>query len=458
MINDKLHEEFNRKHTFNPNSTTTDKRKFEQFLEDQKAYKVRLSEKMMQLKEESSKKCQEEMAGFKIDEVIEGLNKNSRKIIGEKLKDTAEPAYLRLFNIKKENKKIDKIRSKSGAKDLKESQSSEGLKKSGSKPSLTKSVNIQEKINYLYNDAKKRAEKNEELRRKTENILIKNLEKEIKSTKNDNSKKFLMKKFIKQFQSEMEELENEIINESKTKENSDNNNIEKPIKKISFLQFCCLMTKLKFVSLSKDVNDNQKNKIEVVAYQNEKKLLTDIHDELKDPHGFMNVDDVFYFVLSILNFYETYIIEQYKIDGKLIDLEEEENNNSQADIKEAKEKKVAEKENPEEAKRKLKQEEKEKHLRIIQADILKKIKATKKYGGLDENSYYIISLDKSILIHKENSLLCVNWNTNDFKEKVNEKKEKVISQVHVPSFKPKISKKSEEMGLAYRRKLQNVQC
>ncbi len=69
MINDKLHEEFNRKHTFNPSSTTTEKRKFEQFLEDQKAYKVRLSEKITQLKEESTKKCLEEMASFKIDGV-----------------------------------------------------------------------------------------------------------------------------------------------------------------------------------------------------------------------------------------------------------------------------------------------------------------------------------------------------------------------------------------------------
>ena len=253
------------------------------------------------------------------------------------------------------------MRSKSGTKDLKECQSWDGIRKSSSKPSLTKSVNIQEKINFLYNDAKKRQEKQDEIRKKNEIVENQILEKEKKSKKNENSKNFVMKKFIKQFQREMEELENEIINENNSNESAEKNIIEKPIKKITFLQFCSLMSKLKFVSYPKDINDNQKNKIEVVAFQNEKKLLTDIHDELKDSYGYMNVDDVFYFVLAILNFYDTYIVKQYKVEGKLINPEEE-NNGPQSELKEIKDKKTGEKENPEEAKRKKKLEEKENQL------------------------------------------------------------------------------------------------
>ena len=309
------------------------------------------------------------------------------------------------------------------------------LSKSSSNLNKNNIIPFGERSNHLYNDAKKNQEKIDEMRKKQEKEQMRNIY-ENKAGSNQKSQKVILMKFVKNFRKQIQVIESDIHGDSN-------------LKKLNFLQFSNLMTNLNFISPLKDSNQ----KTESIISQKEKKMLSDIHEELKDSEGYLNVDDVFIFLISLLNLYEAYLLKMNKDESCF-----EENKNSDLDENHIKGEKSQsnEKESPEERKKRKKQQNKEKLLNKIRMENALKIKVMRKYGGVDEASNYIISLDKLTHINKDFNLLGLNWRNNEFIGKIEEKKEKALSQVLIPTFKPKINKNSEEMSTVYRKKLTSV--
>ena len=94
-------------------------------------------------------------------------------------------------------------------------------------------------------------------------------------------------------------------------------------------------------------------------------------------------------------------------------------------------------------------------LEIINNEIASRITVIKKYGGLDENGVYYITIPMSKNINKDFNLLSINWsNYNHVHNK--EKNKQVSGTINSNTFKPIINSNSKKLSINFRRKIQSV--
>lgn len=185
---------------------------------------------------------------------------------------------------------------------------------------------------------------------------------------------------------------------------------------------------------------------ESILRQKEKKLVNEIYETLKDSDNLIDKEDLYYFLLSVLNLYETFLLKLHK--SKVIE------NESEKSKTESKSKNL--KESQKKEKERLKEEKKRTKLKLINEEIVSKVRTTKKYGGFDDQNKFIISLQLNELINKEFNLLYINYSNNAFfnQKEINiEGKSKLKCAM---KFKPEINRNSELLSANFRRKIQSV--
>ena len=244
------------------------------------------------------------------------------------------------------------------------------------------------------------------------------------------SNKFLLKKFVKQFR-------NEIIH------------VEGYSNKLNFNQVNLLLKRLNFLS-QKMTNPNDDNfntsLTESSIAQNEKKLVLELFENLKDRENQVNTDHLFIFLLSILNLYEAYLLKLHQMNSNNIeDSSKYEDQYSNCDSK-----KTLSKDQSKMLANQKKKEEKMNILINLNNEMLSQIKKPTKYGGMDDDNNFIIPFLSSRTIYKDFNLFYINWSNLTY---INRKK-KIVGTEH--SFKPQINQRSIKMSNVYRNKIQNV--
>lgn len=445
-IQEKVNDEFQKKYTFTPNiekskNQNIAKRNLGQFLEDQANHKKKIQEKLNLLKEAKIKEKMDDCQSTpKINEISKRLaeEKNKTENIGNSVHD-------RLYNKRNLNAKSSILK-----------QSPSNFNKNNT------SKKLDERTKILYQDAVNRHVKQKQI----ENIT-KQKEKKTAPKSNDNSNKFIFKKFKNQYKQEVEKLLNDIAN------NNDGNNSQKQANKLNYNQLITLMQNLNFIS--KDVTENTTNDEEIINDNNrlatknmEKKLLLDLYDNIKDNNGQINLDHLFLFCLSILNLLEYYIIKAYKHNAKNRDQnnkDEQINNNleenldgknlpnsySQKTLKNSSSNaRIIKKNNSTAA---LSDDALLNLAHKLNLDLNGRIILHKKYGGLDEENNFIISFTHAKLIFKDFNPFILNWNsTNRNKPKKKIPKNLLNEQ---PTFKPNINPKSVQLSNKFRIKVLN---
>jgi len=293
---------------------------------------------------------------------------------------------------------------------------------------LKKKPKIQEasdRINNLYNLEFKKNEK---------------LEKRLKSAREVTAKpgslatsnKMILNKFIIQYNQEINNLE-------KTNENAN--------LKISLFQLINLLSKLNFVS--KDLVYPTQQQIEKVDIPNfvesknktqEKNLVNEIWNVLKDKEGLINKDYLFIYLLCVINIYDYFLI---KINKKQF------NSNEKESIQKLREKHEINKDKPVYTNEYINELNKI-ILNKSNEEICSKMKESKKYVGFDENNNLIVNIDMAKLIHKDFNFLNVNhssYNSELFKKKLPENSVKL-------TFKPETNKNSDKLSNNFRNKIQ----
>ena len=81
--------------------------------------------------------------------------------------------------------------------------------------------------------------------------------------------------------------------------------------------------------LAQNISNNEDNNsislCESSIAQTEKKLILELFDNLKDSQNFINIDNLFTFLLAILNLYEVYLLKNHEENSNIND-EDEDNN------------------------------------------------------------------------------------------------------------------------------------
>ncbi len=171
----------------------------------------------------------------------------------------------------------------------------------------------------------------------------------------------------------------------------------------------------------------------------EKKLVQDIFENLKNENALVHKDDLFVFLLSVINLYEFYLIKVNK------------NNFNEKEILE------------EVLKKKINDEEvsiiKKTHKKDINSYILSRVEekfvssivSTRKYVGFDNQNKAIITLQMAQIIHKDFNFLSIN---NSNANHSLSKKEKILKP-NLP-FRPTTNPNSDKLSSNFRRKIQIV--
>jgi hypothetical protein len=337
------------------------------------------------------------------------INEASKKIVEVKQK-SEDPVHLRLYN-------------KRNSKERKQM-----LLEQNKKTKKVPIKKVEEITNTLYQDAMIRNTKQKELAK------TKKEEKVIKSSENSN--KFILKKFNKQYREEVEKLFNEIIENDKNFNN-----------KLNLSQLTVLLQNLNFIS--KDNNENNENQVQNINKNTEKKLIIDIYDTIKDKDELINLDHLFIFLLSILNLLEYYIIKSTKQNENIEEQNEVVKSNSQKTLKtNGSTTKVLMKNS---STLTLSDEATQNLIHKLNLELTKRIIVNKKYGGFDEEDNYIISFTHAKQIQKDYTLFAFNWSS--FIHNGNKKRMTEPSEKKDLTFKPKINKKSELLCNEYRKKV-----
>jgi len=332
-------------------------------------------------------------------------------------------------------------------------------------------------ITTLYEDAKKKEERLKTLKTKIE---TKGFQPEVHSAL-ESSNKYMLKKFLSQYNDALDLISQERV------------------EKINLYQLIQFFEALKLVSLPDDPNQLESpkrvkegefnpNLIDNTFRQQEKKLITQIWENLKDDEGNINTNHLFLFLLAILNLYEFYLYSSYKKaqkpelalntegsggspknanqskvvltegTGTITDF----NNNlgsGEARAKTQGNASAEKKNNRASIKQPLSQKEKDQEkdqiLNKIQADISSKIKISKKYCSFDNENVFILSFNNAKLINKDFSLFYVNWSSNEYINQKKIKTEQIGWQTSQNTFKPQINQKSAKIFNEYRRKIQS---
>ena len=402
------------------------------------------------------------------------IDKNSEKMAERLFKEISDPPHIRLFK-KKEKNLIKKERNIKTNK----------LKMNVVELPKTKSrIKVENRsIATLYNDAKQKEERLKMLKTKIETG---GFHAEL-PTAGENSNKFMLKKFLTQY--------NDALHAIVPKDN---------VEKINLYQLNQFFEALKLVSPpedpSKKITTPKKesefnpNLAENSLRQQEKNLITQVWENLKDEEGSVNTNHLFLFLLAILNLYESYLYTSYKKAHKSeLNLKTEEsplntkennfvltegsitkfnntsspnaniktqgsrsaNKTSAIKSKTDKNSKITSGKLDKSPRRENEALEKEQILSRISADINNKIKVSKKYCSFDNDNAFILSFSNAKLINHDFCLFYVNWSSYEYNVAKLMRKEDTQGKLNTMPFKPTIDQKSAKMFMGFRRKIQN---
>ncbi len=333
------------------------------------------------------------------------------------------------------------------------------------------------------------------------------------NTATESSNKYLMNKFIQQYNN----AKYNILPDDKQD-------------KVNLYQLNQFFESMKLVPLPEEIRhtENAKDKREkeeeepnfdvtnlkdTTFRQQEKQLLTQIWEELKDVEGNIWNNQLFVFILSILNLYESYQYSMYKQAHKEdLKQEEKEKIKEQEKAKSKKKslekperkqndstKKTSPKEKPNEAilaegevkgevgailaegevldfnntdinmdtrpqtqgnlhksmkeEKSKKEIEKELILKKVQEEFTKKVKTSKKYTSLDNDNEFFINFNNSKAINKDFNVFYVNWSNHMFSQMKQTKLEEAEKNMMTSTFKPKINDNSAKIFNEYRKKV-----
>ena len=171
----------------------------------------------------------------------------------------------------------------------------------------------------------------------------------------------------------------------------------------------------------------------------EKKLVQEIWENLKDNEGLVDKNNLYLFLLSVVNLYDYHLIKKNK-----------KNFNEKIILSELLKSEIKD----EELSSMIKSRKKEINQYIlakVNEEILSKIKTSKKYVGFDENNSLYISNKMSDNIHKDFNFLSIN---NSNANHVFSNKDK--NQKTIMTFRPTTNPNSDKLSSNFRRKIQIV--
>ena len=283
-------------------------------------------------------------------------------------------------------------------------------------------------MNNLYQDHFKRQQKLNELTKKYQGQENDKCEKvSILGASN----KVLLKKFVRQFRNEIAKF------------------TESSIFKLNFNQLNQVLKNLNFLAqtISNNEDSQNPNLSESSIAQTEKKLILELFENLKDNQNFINIDNLFTFLLAILNLYEAYLLKIHQLGNP------EENsiaNDDQISNTDSK-KSILKDQNIKILAQQKKKEDRKQILLNLNIEMMDKIKNPSKYGGMDEENNFIIPIMSGRIIFKDFNLFYLNWSSLTY---INRIKKKIVPTEL--TFKPQINQRSIKMSNAYRQKMQNV--
>jgi hypothetical protein len=448
-IADKMNEEFTQKYTFSPELITNEgksqnslqKRKFDQFINDQYSHNKKVQDKVKMATEENRRKEDELMK-----ESYPKINENSEKIFEGKFK-TEESAHLRLYNKRYQSAKKEALGILTGEDGI--NINSPDKKKKGNKLDDVLNKNQKEKkqiskreadeymSNKLYKDAIVQSEKIEKIKKKI-------LSEEVKGKENNIPDVGSNKLFLQSIMDKYKKAINEVISSSMSLNRRDNNILSdneeeynnNQLNRLNLIQVNEVLFKLGF---TQNVDNKDTAGSESLHRQNEKKLVGEVFEALKDSEAFVNVDHLFIFILAIINLYEYYLYSSYKKSPQ----------------ERRKEEPVKEANNYVNMKNKSKQLQKVKLDKLeviakINSDINNKIVNQTKYGAFDESNNFLIPLDNAKVINRDFKIFCVNF--MNVKTSNKNKKDKKDSTTTI-TFKPQINENSNKLSEEFRKKI-----
>ena len=422
----KCNEEYNEKHTFTPmiNKANDDKRNFEQFLQDEKTHLQKAKDKINNIKQA------EEIQKKRDVTLRPKINKNSEKIIKSK-NNTNEEVYIRLYNkrnqsakkvVDKENEKKDKLQNKN-KKDIKNDKNQRNKQRANTVTSK-KEFKIPEK-------PKPTIEKKEIPKK----YLL--LDKDI-----SNNKIFLnafeehFKTILNSFEDHFKTISNNFFNNNEEKKEEDTikktkKNIELIPNKFNLTQLSEFLFQLGMIS-NKPVENNENNPVvESTLQQDEKKLINQLYESLKNDDDTVDNDKLLKFLISILGLSNYDLYRQFKANHQ-----ESEISNLITDktTKDEKLEIMLNKQNSEN-----------------ESKINKDNKKDNKYVSFDNDNKLIIPINKAKLIRRDFQLFQITYMSSRANLK---KKDKVKEEKY--NFKPNINQKSEIIYEKYKEKMNTL--
>ena len=181
------------------------------------------------------------------------------------------------------------------------------------------------------------------------------------------------------------------------------------------------MTNLKFLQ-NKETNENLNSQDEK---SKESKLITELWSILKSDEDNIAPEDLFLFLLCVLNLYEFYLISKSHSKTTNLDDHTKETFNFNLDRVVSVEK--------------------------INAEINNRICSPKKYGGKDVEKNFVVNFNHAKAINRDFNIFYVNRSNQLLNEN---KQKKALSLTNTQqNFKPSIDLKSEKLSNEYRKKI-----
>jgi hypothetical protein len=194
--------------------------------------------------------------------------------------------------------------------------------------------------------------------------------------------------------------------------------------------------------------------------------VNELFECLKDSEGYVNKDQLFIFLLSVLNLYEFYI---FKMNVDKFDTNEI---MKELEVKDVVSNKIKSKSKPKSInlirsksnndslsieKQTSVKEEKVFNFVVdkINTEIMSKLKTIKKFCGFDEKGLFYITIQMSKTINKDFNLFTINW-LESLKNVSRVDSKPAVSTNKNMTFKPFVSEKSKKLSLNFRRKIQSV--
>lgn len=467
-ITEMLNEEMKQKCTFNPEiinnapDSENNKRSLEQFIFDQNKHLEKVERKVEEFRDKKEKDELQikEAARPKIDS-------KSQRIFEEKFK-TDDKIYERLYkqrfgagknDLMENSGKTAKVRSSTENKFPHETKNKHVdkieeylIQKEKEKKPISKKE-ADEHVKKLYESANEKKGKLEKLKEKVINEELKGIG---MVTASYESNKFVLKNVMKKYKEQINTIFSNLINSTGTNTldfTSNTNHMEDPIlnqiqlNRISLIQMNQLLQQLGYISndnhnqknnSNEDISHDNQNQPESSLKLEEKKLVCEMWEALKDSDGYVNVDHLFIFILAVVNLYEYYLYSSYK---KANDVSVKSDTGVENEKKDKIEK---DKYDPNKKKQEI--------LAKISNDINSKIVSQGKYSAYDSDKNFLISFEKAKLVKKDFNLFYINFmNSNSIVKK------KAPVKVNLnQAFKPSINHNSEKLSSEYRKKLARV--